>query len=243
MASWLVNDPENDVVLVVGVQCHGQTPRDLDVVLLARLPARPQFQPRFQPDRNAGEHLPTPAVRVESRCVGFEVKDHDPRGIKIRGTEVEVAYTKPNGRVEWKNASQQSEQQKYSLKNYLEAHVDCSPWVVNLVWLRGVDGRELPRGTSNILPSKFTLNGLLNWAAENGRLARDGDEFILSANRPGDIFPIKAATSFLTTRIDPTPLDRIRMDRIVKSSLNKQWLDSCGSKQIVFADMAGREKR
>lgn len=68
---WLETDKDNLVVLVIGVQCHGQTPRDLDLVLLAKLPSRPQFQPRFRPDPNTAENTPAPAVRVESLCVGL----------------------------------------------------------------------------------------------------------------------------------------------------------------------------
>ena len=229
------------MIILCGVQCHGQSPKDLDLVLLAQLPARPRFQPRFNPDHNAGENATTPRTIVESLCVVIEVKDHDGRSVRFRGTDVEVAYGK-GGNREWKSATYQNERQKYSLKNYLDAHTACSPWIANLVWLRNVPCRDIPRGPNNILPAKFTLNGLLNWVAETSRPVRDGHEFVLTATRLGDQLPLQAAVDFLTAKVEPTSLDRRRMDRIVGGSVEDAWLDESRPRQLVFRGRGGTGK-
>jgi hypothetical protein len=238
---WIEHDSESSVIILCGVQCHGQNPRDLDLVLLAQLPARPQFQPRFNPDPNAGENTPTPTAVVESMCVVIEVKDHDGRFVHFRGTDVEVMYGK-GGNREWKSATYQNERQKYSLKNYLDAHTGCSPRIANLIWLRNVTSKDIPRGPINILPAKFTLNGLLNWVAETSRLVRDGHEFVLAATRLGDELPLQAAVDFLTVKIEPTSLDRRRMDRIVGASVKAAWLDESCPRQMVFRGRGGTGK-
>jgi hypothetical protein len=239
---WLESDRDNRVVLVAGVQCHGQVPRDIDIVMLAALPRRPQFQAQFNPDLTVAENAPTAVVRAESLCVAIEVKDHDPRFIRLRGTDVEVEYVRRGGGIEWKSATYQSERQKYSLKNYLDRHVGRSPWVGNLIWLRNILRSDVPRGANNILPAKFTLNGLLNLVAENTRLTRDGDEFVLAATRLGDHLPIQSAVDFLTVRIEPTALDRRRMDRIVKSSVKQCWVDETDNRQLVLRGRGGTGK-
>jgi hypothetical protein len=238
---WLETDDKSTVILLCQVQCHGQIPRDLDVVLLAYLPVRPQFQPRFDPDPNPDVNTFAPAVVVESMCAVIEVKDHDSRFVRFRGTDVEVSYG-PGVAREWKSATYQNERQKYSLNNYLNAHTGSSPWISNLIWLRNVPGKDVPRGPNNILPAKFTLNGLLNWVAESSRLVRDGHEFVLTATRLGDQLPLKAAVDFLTVKIEPTSIDRRRMDRIVGASVEDAWLDESSPRQLVFRGRGGTGK-
>lgn len=238
---WIEQDSDASVTILSGVQCHGQSPRDLDLVLLACLPGRPQFQPRFNPDPHSGEDAATHIATVESLCVVIEVKDHDTRSVRFRGTEVEVAYGQGSS-VEWKSATHQNERQKYSLKNYLEAHTGHSPWIANLIWLRNVPSKDIPRGAGNVLPSKFTLNGLLNWVAGTTRLVRDGDQFVLASTRLGHQFPLEVAVDFLTVKMEPTTLDRRKMDRIVGASLDDDWLDEARPRQLVFRGRGGTGK-
>jgi hypothetical protein len=238
---WIENDSNSIVVLICQVQCHGQTPRDLDLVLIAHLPQRPQFQPRFNPDPKSDINTNTPTAVVESLCVVIEVKDHDSRSVRFLGTDVEVSYDN-HGTREWRSATFQNEGQKYSLKNYLTAHTGGSPWIANLIWLRNVVGKDVPRGPSNILPAKFTLNGLLNWIAENTRLVRDGDALVLTATRIDEQTSLQSAVKFLTAKIAPTPLDRRRMDRIVGASVEAAWLDETNLRQLIFRGRGGSDR-
>jgi hypothetical protein len=228
---WLESSVDSDVYILANVQCHGQNPRDLDLVVLANLPTQPHFQPRFELNHVADSGGAVPIARVGSLCVVVEVKDHDPKGVQFQGTNVSVVYNVASGQREWKSATIQSEFQKYSLKNYLEAHTGCSPWVANLIWLREVDGKDLPRGPHNILPTRFTLNGFLNWVAETTRMTPVGNDYLLTANRIRDDLLVDTATKFLTAKITPTSLDRRRMDRVVKSSLSADWL---GAKSMLL---------
>jgi hypothetical protein len=223
---WLESSVDSDVYILSNVQCHGQNPRDLDLVVLANLPKQPSFQLRFELPHAASSGGTAPIARVGSLCVVVEVKGHDPSGVQFQGTSVSVAYNGVSGLREWKSATNQSESQKYSLKNYLEVHTGCSPWVANLIWLREVDGKEVPRGRHNILPTRFTLNGFLNWVAESTSMVRVGNDYLLTANRIRDDLPVAKATKFLTSKITPTSLDRRRMDRVVKSSVSADWLDA-----------------
>lgn len=232
------DDPESRVFIMCCVQCHGQNPRDLDLVLLAHLPRAPEFQLRVRPFGNAGEGR-CPA-RVRSLCVVIEVKNHDARRVCFIGTEVRVSYEN-GGQLRWESATSQSERQKYSLKNYLEAHTGCAPYISNLIWLRNVGRDAIPRG--NILPTNFTLNGLLNFVVEASpsRLKREGDSLVLACTQDGTRH-LQEAERFLTVRIQPTVLDRTRMDRIVQSHFVNNWLDEVNPKQLVFRGRGGTGK-
>src|SRR5262245_26096442 len=141
---WAENDAMTSVDLVVGVKCHGQSTKDLDVVLLASFPTRAQFVPFLTFRRRWDNHwVRPPRVRVESLCVVLELKHNDPGDVRFVGGRLEVYYrndTPPR----WHDASEQSHKQIFALKNYLESQALASPFVTNLIWLPNVQKDQLP---------------------------------------------------------------------------------------------------
>ncbi|MBL4698447.1 MAG: hypothetical protein JKX70_06410 [Phycisphaerales bacterium] len=163
---WICEDPHSHIWIFPNVQCYGQKPQDLDIVVLALLdPARALFQPTVDLFDMYNNRVDATQVQVRSLCLCIELKSHGPDGVRFDGNKVEVHYHGTG----WKSATQQNEKQKYSLKNYLEKHMRGAriPHICNLIWLWNIPREELPKSTNNLLPASFTWSGLLNAVASN----------------------------------------------------------------------------
>jgi hypothetical protein len=242
---WVETEPATTIFLVPNVQCHGETPRDIDLVVLASVPAdRATFSPTVQLRLLSGTHTDADIVHVRSLCVVIEIKDHIPKDIRFIGTKVEVRYRSSHGEEHWHSASQQSERQKYSLRNYLARHLPGVqvPHITNLIWLRNVTRDTLPRGAHNILPSTTTWSGLLNAIAENSCVWLEKAGTTLAATPPESDFSLARACDFLARRLTPTTLDRCRMDRIAKAEIKDVWAEDLGKRQVIFEGRGGTGK-
>ncbi len=175
---------------------------------------------------------------VRSLCLTFEVKSHGPAGVRFQGTAVDVRY----GR-RWHNATDQSHKQVHSVKNYLEVSGRTSPWITNLIWLRGVPNTLLPHGLHNILGEPLTWETLLSLVVQLRRPRREGNRWVLDANpRPG-ADSIAAAADLFTREIVPTRLDRQRVERLTSRALGTEpVLDSVGRKLTILRGRGGTGK-
>ncbi len=242
---WLKDDPTSFLTIIPGVQCHGQTPRDIDIVVLGyfKKDADSFLSPSGPLTLHKGIIVEPSRVKVNSICLTIEVKDHTPGGVKFYGTNVNVLY--PTG---WHDATDQSQKQLHSLRNYLIARRSAViPRVTNLIWLRNIPPHELPSPPHNILHCNLTWTGLLDQAASTSQILQIGnDSFIYSAlNREGyETGPSVFATALdaLATKIIPTELDRKKMDNMFNSPNTESWFSYIGKKQITFRGHGGTGK-
>lgn len=234
---WLEASHDCWLDLVASVQCHGQSPKDIDLLVVGRFPDDRAFV-RTRSSLTARDHAVVDArqVAVRSICATVEVKEHDPEGVRFDGTRISVRY-----REGWHDATAQSEKQKYSLKAYLQLSGISAPWITNLVWLRNVDPRHLPTGRHNILAGNATWNSFLNTIAENVLLERH-EGYAVSAGNSTTMSGVGAAIELLTAKLDPTPLDRKKMDALSRRAIDAPWLSHLGSKQVVLRGRGGTGK-
>lgn len=225
--------------IISSVQCHGESPRDIDIVLLAKFPTKSRFYANSYVQRKCED---SGMVLVTSLCAVIEVKDHDPSLVRFTGPNVEVAYRRGHEHF-WESATQQSEKQKYSLKNYLERQGKSPPFIVNLVWLRNVHGDDLPGPPHNILGSRFTWNGFLNTVAQSVSLFKSGNEWLIDSFGKDSSHSFSGLVKLLTARVKPTRLDRLRMDRICQEKLTKEGsMDDLGERQVILTGRSGTGK-
>lgn len=232
-------DSAFDIHIISSVQCHGESPRDIDIVLLAKFPPESRFYANSYVQKKCeGSGI----VFAISLCVLIEVKDHDPSLVRFTGPNVEVAYRR--GReCSWESATQQSEKQKYSLKSYLERQGMKAPFIINLVWLRNVHWHDLPRLPHNILGSRFTWNGFLNTVAQSVSLFKDGNKWLINSFSEDWSPSFSGLVKLLTAKVKPTRLDRLRMDRICQEKLTKEGsMDDLGKRQIILMGWGGTGK-
>ena len=89
------------IYLISNVQCYGQNPQDIDLML-------------FYDDPEERETTKD-GRRISSFLATIEVKGHSRDSIQFEGATCEVKYNNS-----WHNVSDQSEGQKYSAKSYIE---------------------------------------------------------------------------------------------------------------------------
>jgi hypothetical protein len=234
---WVEKDTKAAVSIIAGVKCHGQKPRDVDVVLLATFADPIRFSPFFEISWGGPPFRPKEAF-LDSLCVTIEVKEQDPTGVRFTGGRAEVRYSR-EGRETWSSATDQSEGQKYSLKNYLEHNGLASPYIGNLIWLRNVLNNQLPPRPHNILGSNSTWELFVNVLFQLDRSRGPGNEWQLSARRADAGRSFQAVVNLLTRTIQPTGLDRVRMDRVTKAALREEWVDLAGARQLILRGRGG----
>ena len=234
----IATSQEDQVYIIVAAKCHGQQVRDIDILLLADLNPGLSYSPFLSVSDRDGQPANPPSIEIRSLCVIVEVKDHAAQGVHFTGTDVIVAY----GR-EWKNATDQVERQKNSLINYFR-HLGISkaPIITPLLWLRNVSNTELPRRPHNIMGAEITGDLLLNVIGQNARLTgRKGQETIDPfAGNPRNL---KLLAEIFTKEVQPTHLDRLRMERINQRSGELASLTQIvGRKLLVLRGRGGTGK-
>jgi hypothetical protein len=238
---WADDDPSARLEFVVGVQLHNQTTRDLDVVLFARLPIE---RTRFTPYLNVsvgGKWLRPGAAAVADLALVIEVKDQDPSGVRFEGTRAEVLYHEPTG-PRWSGATEQGRRQIFALKRYLQGAGIVPPFLTSLIWLRQIAQPYLPPRPHNLLPERLHWEMLLNVVAQLGAARWEGDTPVLRAWGEGPPPAFDRAVRLLTQRVEPTRLDRMRMDRLSAQAVRQEWEDALQSRQLLFRGRGGTGK-
>ena len=225
---WVETDFASKIFLIPNVQCHGETTRDIDLVVLASLPEQATFAPSCQLKLLNNNPVEADVVHVRSLCIVIEIKDHIPQDIRFAGTKVEVRYRSGSNRDQWHSASQQNERQKYSLRNYIgqassrnagSAHhkfdlaPQCSTGRLATRHSQYFTRHPYLDGTPSILRPRIHAFGSKRTPVT------------LAATPPESSFSFTAACDLLARHLTPTNLDRRRMDRIANAEIQDSWLD------------------
>jgi hypothetical protein len=201
----------HDVTIIAGAKCYGQKAVDIDLVVLIHL-ARPH---------RAGTYNNEP-LAVRSLCLTIELKNHPREAIQFEGNRVRVKY---RNQENWHDATEQSRNQMYALRGYLEANgIARPPYVVNLIWLRQVPERDLPPVTHNIIGSDATWQTIVERVSNNQHPVSSPERsgYELRASRDIDVDYIERALAILTGPLEQTPLDRRKIEAITRKVLQDQ---------------------
>jgi hypothetical protein len=230
-------DPVHDIRIIAGAKCHGQYPRDVDIILLANLGPGLRYDTFLPFTRRDGRRQSTGSVEVRSLCLAIEVKDHSPDRVRFVGTEVQVLY-----RDGWKDASEQNFRQVHSVRGYLEQQRVVPPFVTSLLWLRNVPATDLPPRPHQILGAPLTWELILNVVAQDRSPREQDGRWVLDAEGPAGADFARAAEVF-TRVLTPTRLDRQRMERINQRGAELSALmNAVGCKLIILRGRGGTGK-
>ncbi|MBA4064859.1 MAG: hypothetical protein C0501_14325 [Isosphaera sp.] len=235
---WAETDPRAEFEIVAGVKCYNQVrARDLDIVLLASVPEdRGIYHPFLEFAIGGSHHLPDD-VRVDSLCLVIEIKDHEPGGVRFEGTHAKVTY-----KGVWSSATDQNDQQLHSLRNYLGLRRGDPPWVTNLIWFRQIDRADLPNRPHNLIGADPNWELMLNVVAQLSPPWREPGGWVLRAWPGGAAKEFDRVVARLTQLIEPTRLDRMRMDLITRRAVADAWIEDVGRKQVAFRGQGGTGK-
>ena len=237
--------PEDDHIrIVANLKVFAGKTKDVDIFVAAKFGRGRSFQPvRTLYDKD-GRKYDGIKVGVKSLIFNIEVKDHDPSLLRFDGGSVSVKYTR-GAFPGWKDATEQSHQQMEALRSYFAYSKIDNAHITPFVLLRGVHLRtSWPKPPHLNLAGNFSFRELLTTMAETGRLwiSKDrGAAQIYSTYGDGAIDQVLACSLF--RRVEPTPLDRRRMDLIARKwASGDELLKDLGEKQILFSGRGGAGK-
>lgn len=213
---------EEDLIRIASnVKLSGHKVSDIDVVVMARLRNKRYIVTNAVIHDADGNRILGGQVRVKSFVAAIEVKDHAAEGMQIAAGGVMVRY---GGK--WKSATDQNEEQRYALLEYMQGVTNANPWVYRCLMLRGID--QLPKVRGRIHPSagavagQFTTANLLVAMASVNGIPKIGHEHVIrSAN---DEVMEQVIDDPLLVPMVPSDLDRKRMDRIAARPAEAQEL-------------------
>ncbi len=217
-------ETSNDIILHLfpSVQCYGQVPQDIDLLILF------------------GDYRPTDKLYVaknkkiiHSFCATVEIKGHGPDSVQFNGSHCSVFY-----REQRHDVTSQSEKQKYSIRAYIECNNGGkgAPWINNIIWLTGYPSRELPETKNNIIGSDTSWDDLLEKISGllPDRITNYTTFDRVSLHRTANIF---------SKRIQASKIDRRRLEVITKRALDKQqYAQQIGDKLLIFRGLGGTGK-
>jgi len=230
---------KHQVTIIAGAKCHGQTVRDLDLVLLVNFDPPLTYQPVLSfanPSRPDQPETPA-SVHIQSICTIIELKGHPPDGVRFIGSTAEVKYRK-----QWHNVTEQSDKQIYSLKNYLSIKGLPTPYITNLIWFRNLQNVDLPPRPHNMLAGHITWNMLFSVIAQVNPPRLIHQQWTLTANPPNRE-TVEQIRLVLTEELIPTQLDRRRMEQINAQSAQIQKLQkTVGQRLLILRGRGGAGK-
>ena len=232
-----LTSPENQVHIITSVQCHGQQPKDIDLVVFGSLKdySTKVKSAVYGHDNDIKER----DVKISNFCVVIEVKGHDPEGLYFSGTRLIAKYANKSEH----NVTLQSQKQPYSLKGYLKSEI----WVSNLIFLpntskKHFENEEIP--DEGILFSDFDISDFWHKLFLQRWPIIFNSQVNYSAMRP-KIFEIELDNYLkkLTKEIKTTRLDRERIERICRETLkNQKYETELGKQLLIFRGCGGTGK-
>lgn len=238
----LENDPklkshENEVHIFPSVQCYGQNPQDIDLVVLGNLnnystliKSKPQC---FDEEERT--------VIIKNFCIVIEVKKHGIDGIKFEGSHLKVKHG-----GHFFSASNQNDKQMYSLRRFFDNKGAQAPFVGNIIYLPSISKKQIPpeNDIMNIIFSDFTISDF--WTQSLRRFPKKGNdsEIVYQSLHP-NIFEneLSKYLKFLDNRMKFSRLDRLKIEAICKKEITYQkYKDEFGKKLLIFRGRGGTGK-
>ncbi|MBC2653485.1 DEAD/DEAH box helicase [Novosphingobium aerophilum] len=234
----LARSRTDTVRIFVGLKMHGQKLEDLDLVVIASFETARDFDPEWKFFAREGEAFTPKAARVRNFALVVEVKSHDATGVRFENTAGFVRYVR-NGVESWECVTEKNRTQMFEFKKWLDRFGLDHVHVQNLVLFTGLKERDLPSRPHVCIASDTSFERLLNVL---GQVAgpREPDRRVTLSYGSEDAFRrLLAENSPLFATLEPTPLDRRRMDLIAKSALPDVWLDDLGERQVLLKGRGG----
>jgi AAA domain len=240
LALWpdLARSRTDVVRIFVGLKMHGQKLEDLDLVVIGSFEAPRDFDPEWKFYPRDGEAFTPKSARIRNFALVVEVKSHDASGVRFENTAGFVRYVR-NGTETWECVTEKNRTQMFEFKKWLDRFGLDHVHVQNLVMFTGLKERDLPPRPHVCIAGDTSFERILNVL---GQVAgpRDADKRVtLSYGNEEAFTRLLAPNSPLFATLEPTPLDRRRMDIIAKSALPEVWLDDLGERQVLLKGRGG----
>jgi hypothetical protein len=230
---------KNDVVkMFVGLKLYGYRVEDLDLVVIGSFSTPRPFDVEFPFHPRDEEPFVPRFAGVKNFALVIEVKSHDATGVRFENRVASVRYYR-NGRATWECVTEKNRMQMFEFKKYLARHGAERLHVQDLILFTGLRESDLPKRPHNCVAGDASFERVLNILGQISRPLRKGSRVDLVFGSD-DVFNQLLSSDFpLFEELEPTPLDRRRMDMIAKRSLPDAWLADLGERQVILKGRGG----
>lgn len=236
LAVWpdLSQHPDDHVKIFVGLKLYGHPIEDIDLFVVGHFSEPREFDIEFKFYPREGEPFVPRRASVRNFAFVIEAKSHDARGVRFDDKVASVKY--PRG---WECVTEKARQQVFELKKYLARNGVPRIYLQDLIFFSGLRESDLPKRPHNCFGIDASFERLLNILGQVSSPVNNNRRVTLSFGSEDVFDPIFSPESALLQTMEPTPLDRRRMDRIVKAALPEEWLDDLTHKQVVVRGRGG----
>lgn len=236
LAVWpdLSQHPDDHVKIFVGLKLYGHPIEDIDLFAVGHFSTPREFDIEYKFYPREGEPFVPRRASVRSFALAIEAKSHDATGVKFDDKVASVKY--PRG---WECVTEKNRQQVFELKRYLARNGVPRIYVQDLIFFSGLRESDLPKRPHNCFGIDASFERILNILGQVSSPMTHDRRVTLSFASDEVFESIFSPDSPLLQTLEPTPLDRSRMDRIVKAALPEAWLEDLTKKQIVIRGRGG----
>ncbi len=226
------------VKIFVGFKMYGHSVEDLDLVVIGLFHEPRDFAVEYKFYPRDGEPFVPKQASVRNFALVIEVKSHDATGVHFDDKIAFVRYVR-NGNTKWDCVTEKNRVQMFEFKKYLDRQGLDRIHVQDLVLFTGLRESDLPPRPHNCLGSDASFERYLNVLGQVARPHKNGNRVTLSFGTDEVFKAIIDGGSGLFNVVEPTPLDRRRMDLIAKRSVPDEWMDDLGKRQIILRGRGG----
>lgn len=226
------------VRIFVGLKMHGQKIEDLDLVVIGTLAEAREFDVEWKFYPRDGEPFTPKLAKVRNFALVIEVKSHTATGIRFENSVAFVRYVR-NGQPSWECVTEKNRAQMFEFKKWLDRFGLDYVHLQNLVLFTGLKERDLPPRPHVCIASDTSFERILNVLGQVTSPREQGRRVTLSYGSEDAFERLLAPDSPLFVTLEPTPLDRRRMDLIAKTALPDAWLEDLGKRQILLKGRGG----
>lgn len=240
LAVWpdLAQSPTDHVRIYVGLKLYGHRIEDLDLLVIGHFERSRPFSVEYKFYPKNGDPFVPRSASIKSFVLVIEAKSHDATGVRFTDKTASVRYVR-GGRETWENVTEKNRDQMFEFKKYLERQGITKIYVQDLIFLSGLRETDLPQRPHNCFGLDASFERLLNIVGQISLPKYDGRDVSISFGADEVFREMFAPESPLLKILEPTPLDRRRMDRIVRSALPDTWIDDLGVRQVTIRGRGG----
>lgn len=242
------------ILIVSNVTLFGQDTKDVDLVMIGFLENYSLELNVAAKGRVSGKYITLDAhkrnVYIKSFCFVIETKRQEAENIKLEGNILKVKY-----KDKYHDVTNQSEKQKYALKNYLDNGINYSPYICNFIWFRSINHETIIKLTGinnkhNYLPNYYSFSHLMEHAcAQNLPNKLNGgslnDFYFSCMKEPNDVLiKMEKVFDLFEKNVQAIGnLTRSKIENITKKILDKQnYAKAIGKKLVIISGRAGTGK-
>jgi hypothetical protein len=230
----LIQSKTDIVRIYVGLKMYGQDVEDLDLVVLCHFEDGREFDSEFKfYSRGAEPYVPR-SSKVHNLALVIEVKSHDQSGVKFVDKVASVRY--PSG---WECVTEKNRKQVFEFKKYLARNSMPDVFVQDLIYFSSLRERDLPERPHNCFGVDSGFERILSILGQVSSPLVQSRHAKINFGSDADFDEILGRDSTFLRELEASPLDRKRMDLIVKQEIGEEWISDISERQVLLRGRGG----